>query len=266
MSRRRNDGIFEMLVDLPWWVGVIAAATFYVLFGWILPAGAHDPVSRGVSRILPAIGQAFALICLVAAAVSGVRSGRRRRLLDGQSDLGSIRGLSWRDFERLVGEAYRRRGYEVRETGGGGADGGVDLMLYSGGEKTVVQCKRWRERLVGVSVVREVYGVMVSEGAVRGIVVTAGAFSPDAVEFVRGKNLTLVPGDELTGLVRSVQREVSGDDGTTPSSAVRSTGAVPACPVCGMPMARRTARRGRHAGSQFWGCPRYPACKGTRKV
>jgi len=36
------------------------------------------------------------------------------------------------------------------------------------------------------------------------------------------------------------------------------------CPVCGASMVRRTARKGKHAGRQFWGCSKYPACKGTR--
>lgn len=40
----------------------------------------------------------------------------------------------------------------------------------------------------------------------------------------------------------------------------------PACPVCNKAMVLRTARQGRNAGSQFWGCSCYPNCKGTRKV
>ncbi len=35
--------------------------------------------------------------------------------------------MTWQDFERLVGEAFRQRGYRVAETGRGGADGGVAL-------------------------------------------------------------------------------------------------------------------------------------------
>ncbi len=38
-----------------------------------------------------------------------------------------LNGMSWREFEMLVGEAFRLGGYTVSETGGGGADGGVDL-------------------------------------------------------------------------------------------------------------------------------------------
>jgi DNA-binding helix-hairpin-helix protein with protein kinase domain len=36
------------------------------------------------------------------------------------------------------------------------------------------------------------------------------------------------------------------------------------CPRCGSKMVRRVARRGRNAGNSFWGCSRYPNCKGTR--
>jgi restriction system protein len=63
-----------------------------------------------------------------------------------QEGLETLRALSWQDFERLVGEAYRRRGYTVEETGGSSPDGEVDLVLYTGGRKTIVQCKRWRVR------------------------------------------------------------------------------------------------------------------------
>ncbi|WP_200232711.1 topoisomerase DNA-binding C4 zinc finger domain-containing protein [Advenella mandrilli] len=38
------------------------------------------------------------------------------------------------------------------------------------------------------------------------------------------------------------------------------------CPRCGSGMVRRTARRGSRAGRSFWGCSRYPTCKGTRQI
>lgn len=37
-----------------------------------------------------------------------------------------------------------------------------------------------------------------------------------------------------------------------------------ACPLCGSSMVQRTARKGKRAGSRFWGCSKYPSCKGTR--
>jgi four helix bundle suffix protein len=40
----------------------------------------------------------------------------------------------------------------------------------------------------------------------------------------------------------------------------------PKCPQCGALMALRTAKSGKNAGSQFWGCTSYPDCKGTVPV
>jgi four helix bundle suffix protein len=50
------------------------------------------------------------------------------------------------------------------------------------------------------------------------------------------------------------------DDQTAP---LRSP---PTCPACGGLMVLRTAKTGAHPGSQFWGCAKYPACKGTKPL
>jgi len=56
-------------------------------------------------------------------------------------------------------------------------------------------------------------------------------------------------------------------DQTDPSNPTdRSDQKIPTCPLCGKPMALRTARKGRNAGSQFWGCCAYPKCKGVRAL
>jgi DNA-binding helix-hairpin-helix protein with protein kinase domain len=52
-----------------------------------------------------------------------------------------------------------------------------------------------------------------------------------------------------------------------PTSARPSTSTVGVtCPRCGSQMVKRLAKRGRNAGSYFWGCSRYPTCKGTRNI
>jgi DNA-binding helix-hairpin-helix protein with protein kinase domain len=52
------------------------------------------------------------------------------------------------------------------------------------------------------------------------------------------------------------------------AAPVRSTSSAGArsCPRCAAGMVLRTARRGRNSGSTFWGCSRYPVCRGTRNV
>jgi len=63
---------------------------------------------------------------------------------------------------------------------------------------------------------------------------------------------------------RRKQHRTDPTDQTDGTDQSRET--VPACPFCGRPMALRTARKGAHAGSQFWGCTGYPECKGTQRV
>jgi four helix bundle suffix protein len=44
------------------------------------------------------------------------------------------------------------------------------------------------------------------------------------------------------------------------------TDQIPACPQCGSATVLRTARQGKIAGAQFWGCSDYPDCKGIVKL
>ncbi len=81
------------------------------------------------------------------------RGTRKRRLLDTRTGIASIRALSWREFEELVVEAFRREGYRVVENTKAGADGGVDIRLRKEGRLVLVQCKHWNSNRVGVSVV-----------------------------------------------------------------------------------------------------------------
>ena len=37
----------------------------------------------------------------------------------------------------------------------------------------------------------------------------------------------------------------------------------PSCPRCNQTMVRRTAKKGRNAGGEFWGCPEFPKCRGV---
>jgi restriction system protein len=208
------------------------------------------------------------LVFLLGAAASAIGRMKRKRL---HAEVGAaesaqvLQRMNWREFEALVGEAFRQKGFEVTETGGGGADGGVDLVLTTGRERYLVQCKQWRSTKVPVSTVRELYGVMQAQGAVGAFVVTSGVFTDDAAEFARGRNIELVEGQTLFNLVReSSQRSRA----VTPVPAKGSSPStvIPECPQCGKSMVRRVAKKGATAGSEFWGCSGFPDCRGTRPI
>ena len=65
----------------------------------------------------------------------------------------------------------------------------------------------------------------------------------------------------------SVRTQVASSRPPSPASPPRlSTSTQVLCPRCGTHMIKRMARKGRNAGSYFWGCGRYPVCKGTRSI
>ena len=180
----------------------------------------------------------------------------------------ALNGMTWQQFEKLVGEAFRLKGYTL-ETGGGGADGGVDLVLSKGGEKFLVQCKQWRAFKVGVDIVRELYGVMAAKGAAGGFVVTSGRCTDEAIAFASGRNVTLIDGPKLHGMIRQAQGSARPEqDAANSDQAAKGAppSEAPTCPACWKPMIRRTAKRGANAGGGVWGCTGYPACKGTRAI
>ncbi|NLE40239.1 MAG: nuclease [Lentisphaerae bacterium] len=48
------------------------------------------------------------------------------------------------------------------------------------------------------------------------------------------------------------------------ASPVNVADTPPACPQCAAPMVLRTAAKGANAGNRFWGCSKYPQCRGIR--
>lgn len=113
--------------------------------------------------------------------------------------------MSWRQFEQLTGEAFRRQGYIVEENGLVGADGGIDLILRKNGQTTLVQCKQWQNRQVGVTVVREMYGLLMHHQAAAVKIVALGNYTQDARRFAQGKPIELIHGGELIATVRKLQ-------------------------------------------------------------
>lgn len=274
----------DLVAMLPWWMGVALALVSYFLLHRMSVAPqvtALQPGQMGgfLHRSLVAMfafyGQFIVpAICLVGALLSFLKRKKREGLVNQvtrSQGADALNAISWLEFELLVGEAFRMQGYQVTEQGGAQADGGVDLVLRKGSEFFLVQCKQWKAYKVGVDVVRELFGVMAARGAAGGFVVTSGTFTPDAKEFASGRNLMLVEGPKLFGMIQQAKASLRADAPVPPMARARSRLTVPSpavdapiCPKCAASMILRTAKKGTNAGSQFWGCSRYPACRGTR--
>lgn len=177
---------------------------------------------------------------------------------------GALEKISWREFEGLTAEVFRRKGFKVIERGGTGPDGGVDVELRMGSDKYLVQCKQWKSMKVGVATVRELYGVMTAESAVGGFVVASGDFTSDARSFAEGHAIKLVHTAEMLKMVAETCKDgASGQKQEVKSYQAKApAAAVPLCPKCGAAMVLRSSKKVGAAGKAFWGCSTFPGCRG----
>lgn len=130
--------------------------------------------------------------------------------------------IDWQDFENLIREIFEKEfnsnGGEVRITQAS-RDGGVDAVIFDPdpirGGKIVIQAKRYTN-VVGVSAVRDLYGTVLNEGAMKGILVTTANYGNDAYHFANGKPITLLNGANLLAML-----EKHGHSGTIDLKAAK---------------------------------------------
>ncbi len=119
----------------------------------------------------------------------------------------NLAAMDWNEFEHLIRELFEKefseKGGEVKVTQAS-RDGGVDAVAFDPdpirGGKIVIQAKRYTN-IVGVAAVRDLFGTLINEGAMKGILITTSDYGPDAYEFARGKPLTLLNGSNLLYLL-----------------------------------------------------------------
>jgi restriction system protein len=265
---KRKEGGFELLASMHWPVpfglGIIGYVGIRYGIGWLFGSNKNIYLAGLARQVSSEAFAPFAWLvlglCWLAALASYIGAKGRRRLLETQTGLDSLRALTWQQFELLVGEAFRRQGYTVQETGQGGADGGIDLVLHKEGKLTLVQCKRWKTQRVDVKVVREMFGLLAHHHASEVKIISVGAYTPDAQRFAAGKPIELITGVALLEMVRSVQTTPAS---LTPQARASAEPESPPCPKCGKEMQLRANRR---TNEQFWGCTFYPSCRGTREL
>lgn len=285
MARRNGiaEDLFKITATLPWWVGIALAVAVYVLLQpyavletpiQAAPGQISSVVAGQMGRTFAYYGQYILPLLFLSGALASFFKQRKRKNLvrivgSGKTD-DPLHDINWKDFELLVGQVFRMRGFTVVENDSGGADGGIDLVLKKDGEVFLVQCKQWRAYKVSVNIVRELLGVMVTKGAAGGFVVTSGIFTAEAQSFAKGQNIELIDGSMLTAMIEKANDVTSSkvDRATkdVPESIPSTATAKPICPQCGNAMVKRVARKGANSGKNFWGCVEFPRCRGVRTI
>jgi hypothetical protein len=113
-----------------------------------------------------------------------------------------INNLSGHDFEDLVEKLIKKLGF-ITEERKRSADGGIDIKAINEQAilkgKYIIQCKRYNST-ISESIIRDLYGVVTSERANKGILITNSKFSKQAKDFAENLPIELIDGNELTEL------------------------------------------------------------------
>lgn len=170
-----------------------------------------------------------------------------------------FRVIEWRRFEAVVEALFAQSGMETKSQSHG-ADGGVDIWLYSrsqpGQPVSIVQCKQWNGKRVGVDKVRELRGVMAAHGVRRGQFATTSTFTPDAIAFAKENGINLL---DVDGLLSLIATRTAAQQQELLSVATEGEYWRPTCVNCGIKLIDRI----RTDKSRFWGCTNYPHCRTT---
>ncbi|WP_288378097.1 restriction endonuclease [uncultured Massilia sp.] len=277
-SRKRRKGQ-RSLIQLPWQLSAGLALASFIGMRWLLPA--FMPASGPLAAIGPMFAQmawlpfcAFGALAMLAALRSRLqrRSDSPSRPGTGEPapaladcppaaptrwSLDALRSLEWKRFELLCARYYEAVGFRSA-TLAAGADGGIDVKLFRVDPSqplAIVQCKAWNTRQVGVKEIRELLGVMVHEKVTRGIFVTTGSYSAEALAFGAANPIQLLDGPAF---LRKILDLPSEQQASLLAFAFDGDFHTPSCASCGVKMVARDSRRG-----AFWGCTHYPRCKTT---
>ncbi len=168
-----------------------------------------------------------------------------------------LRDLEWKRFEDVCQKFYALKGIRS-DTTPLGPDGGIDIRLYqdeSGKATSIVQCKAWGKRYVGVQPVRELLGVMTHEKVSKAFFMASGNFSEEAKLFAQSNRITLINGEMLVAMIKRLSNE---EQQALLKFATEGDFSTPTCPSCGIKMRAVSGADGR---SDFWGCQSYPRCR-----
>ena len=107
----------------------------------------------------------------------------------------ALNSLSGSEFESLLRRLMEAMGYRVQSTGGVGDQGG-DLIANKGGERILIQAKRYTGS-VGNAAVQEAVAAKNHYDCTAASVATTGEFTREAIELAKTNQVQLVGREEL---------------------------------------------------------------------
>lgn len=93
------------------------------------------------------------------------------------------------------------------------------------------------------------------------------------IRFIKSKKQLVFSEKQVSEIIHTIQMgkltpsfKTSREHTQHVKEIIEQKQSTPNCPKCGSPMVLREAKKGVNAGNQFWGCTRFPKCKGIINI
>jgi len=208
MSRKRRRLTRQLIgyaAGLLIFLGYLAYRPIVAWWQSTPPAGRFFLLAATGFVVMVGIGTAFAFLIyrkrarekIWQLAMAGWQNSTQRNAVIQE---GSAVYLSEIELEKLAAQVYKKLGYKVQHVGQMG-DHGIDVLLINPqNQKEIVQCKQWTKP-VGEPVLRDLYGTMMHDKAIRGWLWAPRGFSGPAKAWAKGKPIVLVDDLEINRLI-----------------------------------------------------------------
>ncbi|MHC3128604.1 MAG: restriction endonuclease [Candidatus Bathyarchaeota archaeon] len=119
----------------------------------------------------------------------------------------SLETMDGYEFQKFVANLFKKLGFINIELGPPTADGGIDITMEQrtdlGSIKYTIECKHHPERSIGRPVVQKLHSAIVHTPVLdKGIIVTSGHFSGQAIKYAEEVGIELVDIEKLKELAR----------------------------------------------------------------
>lgn len=111
------------------------------------------------------------------------------------------------EFEQLIAAALRALDFNNVKVTSYGADGGVDISCTNETKlgttvKFFIECKHQPTTTIGRPIVQKLDSAVKDGKADKGMIITSGTFSPEAIEYARRVGIDLIDGNKLKNILQ----------------------------------------------------------------
>ncbi|WP_159887556.1 restriction endonuclease [Paenibacillus puerhi] len=238
MARRRKKQTFEdMLIEMV--VKSMMAIVVFLVFNYVIIGKYAGSMIGGVW-----LSPLLIVLVFVMAAGLGIYLANIKMKME-RANIHEIDKMSGSTFERYLERFFKKRGWQVKRTGGQG-DYGADLILTSASKKVVVQAKRWQKN-VGYEAIQQVYTSKDVYKCNEAWVITNSGFTEQAIDGAKRLGVVLWDREKLIDEMAKVNAASTLISESAPAAdniVVKNTGSTAqgdlyVCASCGKPVTQK---------------------------